>query len=286
MPTNKISLPDYKTAPPIGGTAFSWFKFFFAPVRKEYTFCLFINIVRQAFFRSQPLFLGILVGLAENGTLKSNPKLAVYWMITYITLSMCAYFSILYLLPKAGRVMDRFSKHISLFAFRHYLNLSESWHENRASGEKLQRLLKARDSSFSLLEDTMWHLVQFPAIAISVFVSIYYLKAGWYYIPLFYCMIASYIWFSHHSGHWLKSRYARYYKTQEDVVGSVYEFLSSTSTVRYFNLRNHIQGKAKKFETINYQERTALFKTSGMRWLLLDTLALFLDRQHLFMCHI
>ncbi len=275
MINQRIYLPEYKQDPPINGTAWSWFRFFTRPMQGELLFYFCFNMLRQSFFRSQPLFLGILIGLVESGRLKEDPSLVFYWFAAYISASIIAYFSILYLLPRAGRVMDRLSKHISLYGFKHYLSLSESWHENRASGEKLQRLLKARDSSFTLLEDTLWHLVQFPAIALSVFISITWLDAGWYYIPLFYAMIASYIWLGHATGNWLKKYFADYYKTQEDVVGGVYEFLTSTSTVRFFNLRKHILGKAEDYETINHKSRGYLFNISGWRWLILDATALF-----------
>ncbi len=259
----------------MGGSALSWFMFFLSPLKWEYGWCLFLNLIRQSFFRSQPFFLGVLVGWVESGHIANNPSLAVLWMIGYGIICMLAFASILYLLPKAGNVMDKISKHISLYGFRHYLSLSERWHENRASGEKLQRLLKARDSSFTLLEDIHWHLIQFPAIGLSVFLSIMILDANWYYIPLFYSMIISYIWLSHATGGWLKGRYELFYKTQEDVVGGVYEFLTSTSTVRFFNLKNHVLRNADHFETLNHEKRAALFKTSALRWLILDSLALF-----------
>ncbi len=275
MSDQRIALPDYQTPPPTGGSAWMWFNFFLKPHHKEYGFCLLLNLVRQTFFRSQPFFLGILVGWVESGTLKSNPMLALIWLLIYAILSFLAYCSIVYLLPKAGIVMDKLSKHISLYGFQHYLNLSESWHENRASGEKLQRLLKARETSFTLLENILWHIIQFPAIALSVFLSVIILDAGWYYIILFYAMITSYIWIAHATGTWLKSRFADFYKTQEQVVGGVYEFLTSTSTVRFFNLKRHILDKAGHYETINHESRTRLFKTSAMRWFTLDCTALF-----------
>ncbi len=260
---------------PRDGSAVSWFMFFLRPMRGEYFFCLFLNLIRQTFFRSQPFFLGILVGMIESGAIAKNPNLAFIWFGLYVTFSLLAYLSILYVLPKSIRVMDRVSKFISLYGFRHYLNLSESWHENRASGEKLQRLLKARDTTFSLLEETMWHLIQFPAIGLSVFLSIIILDAGWYYIFLFYGMVSSYIWLTHVTGTWLKDHYSEFYETQENVVGGVYEFLTSTSTVRFFNLKGHILKKAGDYETINHDSRIRLSKTSAKRWFLLDSAALF-----------
>ncbi len=275
MDDHRITLPEYSTAPPTGKSAWAWFRFFLKPNQAEYNFCLLFNLIRQTFFRSQPFFLGILVGWVESGSLAENPMLAVIWMAIYAVTSFLAYCSIIYLLPKAGIVMDKLSKHVSLYGFQHYLNLSESWHENRASGEKLQRLLKARDTSFVLLENILWHLIQFPAIALSVFLSVIILDAGWYYIILFYAMISSYIWIAHSTGSWLKSRFEDFYKTQEQVVGGVYEFLTSTSTVRFFNLKRHILEKAGHYETINHESRTRLFKTSARRWFALDCTALF-----------
>lgn len=273
MPNKQIKLPEYKIDPPVGKGTWGWLFFFLHPVKRDYYSALFVNLIRQTIFRTHPLFLGVLVGLIESGEAKEYPMRLISWISFYAVTLLITILLIFLVYTVLGRAMDKFSKHLSLYGFRHYLSLSESWHENRASGEKLQRLLKSRDSSFSLLEDTAWHLIQFPAVAIAVFVSVYILDANWVYIALFYGMVVSYILVAYKTGEWLRLRYAEFYKTQEDVVGSVYEFLISTSTMRFFNLRKHVMEKAEHFETINHESRRKLFRIAALRWILVDILS-------------
>lgn len=274
MKSTKIALPDYKKPPPYGGSALQWWVFFLTPFKMSIWSCIAINLPRQAFFRIQPLFLGVLVGWLGDGTLKAHPEYAALWIALYAFLSIIVFASLFYVIPASGRIMDMVSKHISLFGFRHYLSLSERWHENRASGEKLQRLLKARDSSNTFIEQVFWDVLQFPAIAVAVIISVLLLGAPFYYIFLFFGMIVSYVWISYATGEWMRERYEDFYRTQENVVGNVYEFLISTATVRFFNLKKRILSKAGDYETINHESRMRMMRTASWRWVIVDSIAL------------
>lgn len=275
MKPTPITLPTYKTPAPYGGSTWRWLMFFISPYRAPYLTALTLNLARQSFFRCQPLLLGLLIGWAGTGAFHADPTLAARALGTYFCLMIMVFATLLYLLPLASKTMDRIAKTATLFSFRHYLSLSERWHENRASGEKLQRLLKARESIFSLLEESLWQLLQCPAILISIGISLYVLDASPIYVPLFLGMMGSYIYLSFISAQWVQRRFADFYKTQETVVGGVYEFLVSTATVRFFNLTRHILGKAEGLETLNHQSRIKIAKTSAIRWCIISTCATF-----------
>jgi ATP-binding cassette subfamily B protein len=269
-----INLPSYKNPAPYGGGVVAWMLFFLQPFRAQYYWALAINVVRQSFFRIHPLLLGLFIGAASDGTFKAHPEYALWGLTGFLAMMLLAFGLLFIVIPMAGQAMDKTSKGAALFGFRHILSLSESWHENRASGEKLQRLLKGRENVYTLLEEFLWRLIQFPAMAISIVGSILFLNASLVYAWMFFAMIIGYVWLSSVTGKWIQTRISDFYKTQEDVVGGVYEFLISTSTVRFFNLGKHILNKAAALETLNHRSRRRLFITSAARWTVMDGIAL------------
>jgi ABC-type multidrug transport system fused ATPase/permease subunit len=140
---SRADLPTYGP-PPYDGSPFAWARFFLKPHTGKLSLYFGLNLVRNCFFQAQPFFLGVLVGLVQSGQAQTDPQSILHWLLFYGTLSILVFAMLVFVIP-TGRLIDLISKQISLYGFRHYLSLSESWHENRASGEKLQRLLSARD---------------------------------------------------------------------------------------------------------------------------------------------
>lgn len=266
----KITLPNYKKPAPYGGNAWDWALFFVSPFRWQLGFYFVVNVARQSFFQSQPLLFGILVGLFESGRAQSDPSSLIWWFAIYIALSLLVYSLIIILIP-SGLIMDLISKHISLFGFRHYISLSEGWHENRASGEKLQKLITARQSAFTFTINAFWRLCPVPAMVVAIVATMITLDVSIIYMFLFVGMTFTYVACCFITGQWMIKRYAHYYATQENVVGRVYEFLLSTATMRYFNLKNHAVAKAEELEVANHKARGDNLRTSFKRWLTLDT---------------
>jgi len=234
----------------------------------------FIFILRKVYFQSPPFFLGLLVAMAESGRLAENPMDAVIFISIYIGLGVLASLSIL-LVIYLDNVFDIISKSMSLYGLQHYMSLSESWHENRSSGEKLQRILSARQFSYEFLELFFWQLLNIPAIVIMILATILALNAPPYLIILYFLYLLTYIFGSYITGNWLKPRYEDYNASLEKTIGKSYEFLNSTATVRLFNLRRHIMDKAGRYERKNFLSRQRLHQTDNRRWVIVNLIALF-----------
>jgi ATP-binding cassette, subfamily B, bacterial len=272
LPT-RIELPEYGHEPPFEGTALDWWRFFTRPHWRKLALYFSINLLRASFFRAEPAFFGLLIALFESGRAYKSPELLLYWLAAFVLASLII-FSLLIVAVPMGRLMDLISKQISLYGFRHYLDLSEGWHESNASGEKLQRLLSARRTSFDLIETFFWHIIQIPAIAIAVTFSMAVMSAPFYYSILFCLMVGTYMLASQKTGHWMSERYRDYNETLEKVIGGVYEFIVSTATVRFFNLKGHIIESGQRLEVANHESRARIYQAVFKRWFLLDTVAL------------
>lgn len=272
--TKSIQLPDYKTDPPYGGSMAQWCWFFMEPHKWHTLMHWLISLMRRSYYRGLPLFFGLLVSFVEMESAQREEWL-IPSAITTFALATIFTSAMLSTIIWGGGLWDRISKEVSLFGFRHYLGLSEGWHENQASGEKLQRLMKARESTFMILNEFYWEFIQLPAIFLAVSVSIYVMDAPWYYLFLFTGMIGSYIFFSFITGSWLFRRHKAFYESLETVIGSVYEFVISTATVRFFNLKPSALEKGMQLEALNHKDKVNVFKTTFKRWFLVDNQALF-----------
>ena len=270
--SEQFELPTYKTPPPYGGTTLDWCKFFLRPHRWPLTLWFIQSMLRQGGFRTHPFFLGVVIGMVESGRAADDPAALAGWIGIYLGLLALLFLAIVFYIPVGTRI-DRISKEVALYGFQHYLRLPESWHEENASGEKLQRLTGARQYVFEILEHSYWHIVTIPAVAIVITASLTILGAPPYYLALYLGYITTYMACAFVTGGWLHKRFETYNETLEKVVGGVYEFIVSTATVRFFNLKDHVLQKGRQLEVVNHNARRAIFKTVCKRWLVMDFLA-------------
>lgn len=264
-----LQSPTYKKDPPYGASASKWIIFFIVPYRWRLLFYFFINVIRQSLFLAQPLFFSHLVALIDSGTFKNDPDQFVILLVFYAIIAFLVFISIGVVMP-SGRLIDLVSKDLSLFGFKHYTKLSEHWHENRASGEKLQRLITARTSIFRFIIDGYWRLAPIPAIFIALTGSVIALDVPLKYIFMVLGMAVTYIFISSYTGRWMNRKFAQFNASQENVIGGVYEFIVSTSTMRFFNLRDHALKKARALEWHNHKDRNSIFVTVFLRWFLIN----------------
>ena len=269
-----IELPDYKIPPPYGGDVLKWLMFFVSPFRGQLAFWYFLSMIRKGMFLTHPLFLSIIFGVIEGGHVAEKTDELFFWLGLYACVQGIAYYGIIIYHP-AGTLIDKITKHFSIFGFQHYLKMPESWHADRASGEKLQRLLSARKGVEKLLDLGFWRFTEIPGLILTIMVSILLLGAPWHYLIFYVLFMVSFGWVGVISGGWLSAGFKRENETLEKVVGGVYEFVLSTSTVKLFQLKDHV---LKKAGTLEYQDHLSLINVLQIvvrRWVSLNTVGLF-----------
>lgn len=269
----KIELPDYKTPPPYGGSVLAWWGFFLRPHTWWLVLWYGVSITRRVIFGSHAFFLGVAIGMIESGAAKENTDALVSWFILYGVIHAAAYLAIAVIVP-AGSLMDIIAKQVALFGFEHYLKLPESWHEEKASGEKLTRLTTARKSVNELMHTFFWNVTELPGLIVVIVLSMMALGAPYYYVLLYMGFVTSFLVIGFWTGHWLNKRFADENSTLEKVIGGVYEFIVSTSTVRFFNLKQHVLKRGAELEWDNHLSKKKIFITVIKRWILLDFIGL------------
>jgi ATP-binding cassette subfamily B protein len=273
LPAQTIEIPAYKVEPPYGGTVWKWILFFISPFKLRLLFWYFMAALRRGMFSTHPLFIAIIIGVVEQGKASEDPSVLLFWLGLYAFVQIVAYYGIIIYVP-AGKLIDLVTKHLSIFGFRHYLRLPESWHADRASGEKLQRLLSARKGMERLMDLGFWRVSEIPGLVIVLIVTMITLEAPWYYLLMYLGFMTSFgcvgIW----TGKWLSAGFERENETLEKVVGGVYEFVLSTSTVKSFNLKKHAMTKAGALEYDNHASLVNILWIVIRRWSSLNTVGL------------
>lgn len=270
----KIELPDYKREPPCGGSVWQWLLFFVSPYRFRLSFWYSLAAVRRGMFSTHPLFIAIIIGVLEQGGVADDPSQLFFWLGLYALVQLIAYYGIIIYVP-AGKMIDLVSKHMSIFGFRHYLKLPESWHADRASGEKLQRLLSARKGVERLLDLGFWRVSEIPGLFIVLVATMFALGAPWYYLFLYIAFMVSFGCVGVLTGKWLSAGFVRENETLEKVVGGVYEFVLSTSTVRSFGLKGHAMAKAGVLEYDDHLSLVNVLWIVIKRWVSLNSVGFF-----------
>ncbi|MCK6418612.1 MAG: ABC transporter ATP-binding protein/permease [Alphaproteobacteria bacterium] len=272
----QLDLTEPLQAPPGQGRPWDWLLFFMRPYAIPLVLASLCSLAVQAAFRMDAFFFSMIIQTLETKQAASEPGRLWLWVGLFIGINALAIFALYFFVALRGsRIMDIISKRFALYGFNHLLALPESWHENHASGEKLQKLLSGRTGCFELLQSVFWHITPLLATGVTIVFSVLALQGPAYYLLLFLALVVTYLAFALATAKAMKKHYAAYYESLEQVVGGVYEFVVSTATMRLFNLRTHALAMGRDLETQNHAVRTALFKANFRRWFGLDALALF-----------
>lgn len=276
MSNNNIGFPDFRVAPAAKTKSpAAWLWFFIRPYRYSLALCFAGVLLVQALFRLDAFFFAMIIHAFESGQAAAQPWRVWLWVGLFMGVNALAIIVLYFGVAQRGsKIMDIISKIATLHGFSHYLDLSESWHEDRASGEKLQSLLAGRSGIFELLQSAFWSMVPLLATLTAIVFSILALDVPLYFIGLFLGLVCTYLFLAAVTSMGVKPYLEEYYKSLENVVGGVYEFVTSTATLRLFNLRAHALRMGQQLEAHNHESRVKMFRATFRRWFALDTAAL------------
>tara|TARA_R110002124_G_scaffold287365_1_gene474266 strand:- start:198532 stop:200373 length:1842 start_codon:yes stop_codon:yes gene_type:complete len=268
---NRLSIPDPKAAPQTN-KVLAWVWFFSKPYKWELGAYGIMHLMRQILFMSSTLFITKIAEIYESGRVHDHPSLPYYILGVYFALAMLCY-ALWPLILRRTSINDKTSREFSMYAIRHYMGMSLSWHELSGSGGKMQRITTARAGLFELFQSFFWDGSEFLAIFISVLISVYFMDMPVYFIIPIYGYIISYLWVSYVTGNWLLKPTNAYFKSLETLNSKVYEFVNSIAMVKVFNLQNYLMraGSEKEIDSHHNQMRAACFR--GVRWALTDIIA-------------
>ena len=266
-----LNVPESNEAPD-SKSVFSWVWFFAKPHKIELFLYLAMHLFRQVFFMSTTVFITKIAEIYETGQVADTPNLPFYILGIYLGIAFFCY-SLWFFILRRIAICDKISREMSMYAIRHYMGMSLSWHELSGSGGKMQRVTNARTGFFELFQSFFWDGTEFLGIFVSVLISVYLMDMPSYFVILIYGYVVSYLWLSYVTGNWLLKPTNKYFKSLEILNSKVYEFVNSIATVKVFNLQNHLMRAGAEKEITSHQAHMDAFKIRGLRWALTDIVA-------------
>ncbi len=268
---SKLIVPDAKHAP-YGNGVLAWMWFFIRPYFPTFLFHSIHVTLRTCFFMSLPLFMAIIIEMFETGVAFEDNS-TVWFTFSIFSAAMVIISTGIILAAGQHNFIDMLSRTVSLFSLNHILGLSIDWHELSGSGNKLQRVLKARESVKRLMDSYFWTILQYISMFLTLIASILTLKAPSIFLGLFFLYIATYMFVTFLTGIWLRKGHTEHNTTMETVVGKVYEFLNSVATVKAFTMTKHLSELATDEEYKSHAAWRSLMYKNFLRWAILNILA-------------
>jgi ATP-binding cassette subfamily B protein len=268
---NRLSIPSPEDAPRTD-KVLAWILFFVQPHKWELSAYGIMQILRQILFMSSTLFITKIAEIYESGRVLDQPYLPYYILGSFLVLALLCY-ALWPLILRRISINDKTSREFSMYAIRHYMGMSLSWHELSGSGGKMQRITTARSGLFELFQSFFWDGTEFLAIFVSVIIAVYFMDMPIYFIIPIYGYIISYLWVSYITGNWLLKPTNAYFKSLETLNSKVYEFVNSIAMVKVFNLQGYLMKAGSDKEVDSHRAHMRAYNLRGLRWALTDTVA-------------
>lgn len=252
-----------------------WLAYFLRPHWKLFTLLTFNRCGRMVFFMGvQPLLIAKMIGAFEDGSAFADPS--ILW--TYLTLfavGSSLIFLLLILCAEEAKLADRIGRGARLLGLSHLNRLSANWHEQAASGGKLQKIMSGSIAIQEIVRTWFIYVLGFIAGFIGTSVALIGMGVPGIYVGLTAAMMASYLGFAWWTSIYLARGYDMRNTLLENLSGKVYEFVNATLTVKIFNLGDHILKHAKAGEQEGYEQAGKVYSFDYMRWIGLNFIGLF-----------
>lgn len=259
-----------KINPPIHSKSFfRWAYYFLHPYRWQLLGMYCFQITRATFFVMTAFFLSLFIAYFEQG--QSTQSYEALWSFfkIYAVILMLACLSI-YVGVIFTHYKDRVMRFFSIAALRHLANLPVSWHEVNVSGNQMQRILRGREGFDIMMRHVYFVGAPFIASFIGTAIAVQASDAPFYFIPFYVLFLLTYVGITIFIIRYLSRRIGRYHEHVEHTVGKVYEFMNAMPTVKMFNLRRYISGKATEYEFENHKRFMSYAVLNYTRWCVLN----------------
>jgi ATP-binding cassette, subfamily B, bacterial len=255
---------------PHGRGFLAWMRFAIAPYRRTFWLVTLIMAARHTVAAGIPLFFSYFIGLVAAGDLGFGEAMAQ--AAPYLVLFALFLAGVAVLYPQLVMV-DLAMRGLGMYALDRMIAMDTTWHEDKASGAKGQKINKGRESFKILLDSFFWSILAQVGLFVSLGAAIAVLDVP----PLFYALYLlfglSYFALAVFTLPALRRRYDRFYAAVEELFGHVYDFLSSVTTIKIFTLERPILRRARSVELAGHRTARRLFRFQGLRWVLLNLIA-------------
>ncbi|MGQ9426434.1 ABC transporter ATP-binding protein [Gilvimarinus sp. F26214L] len=255
---------------PRGRGFLSWMGFAIGPYRRTFWLVTLVMAMRHTMAAAIPLFFSYFIGLVAAGGLDFGD--AMVRATPYLVVFALFLASVAVLYPQLIMV-DLATRSLGMYALDRMIAMDTTWHEDKASGAKGQKINKGRESFKILLDSFFWAILAQVGLFVSLGAAIAVLDVPPLFYALYllfglsYCVIAVFTLPA------LRRRFDRFYAAFEELFANVYDFLSSVTTIKIFTLERPILRRARTVELAGHQTAQRLYSFQGLRWILLNLLA-------------
>ncbi len=269
---NKINIPLEENLPTKENGLLKWFWFFTYPTRVHFFLIFISRFIRFFLVGLVPLFIGQMINVFESGQVFKDTW--AFWQI-FIILSVIQV-GVLFddmTIPYHRTLQAKICASFSLFCLNYMSKLPLSWHNQNGSGTKIQRIETAKKNLSNLVHFFALDICKDLGNIIGLLVSIYFMNAPLIFILLLvlYCIIYILV------GWYFVSKSVVFVdsanKELEILSSKIYEFISSISILKLFNLKSYLQAKANESEDKILEANYNRGKVGFKKWFSLGLIA-------------
>lgn len=271
---SKIDVPDLADAPVKSSSLLVWIWYFLKPCRNLFIFLTLNRGLRRIFFAASPLALGKLLEYFETGQAFRDPS-CVWNLATAYSIAASVVFVLLMLCTEEAGLADRTSRVVRLLGLQQLNRLSVRWLEQSDSGGKLQKITNGATCIRNLIRLFFQAILAFIASFSGAVLTVLGMNLPRFYILCFVGMMLSFTSFAAMTSSVLDRGYDTQNQLLEKLMGKVYAFVNAATTVKIFNLGEHVLASARQGEEEGLTQVRKIYFLDYGRWVILNFIGYF-----------
>ena len=253
---------------PKSNSFFVWFWFFIEP--KWLFFAITLKrIVIIFIWALAPLVIQKIIDIAVNFPVSEASQKIEKLLLVYLGLIVFSY-----VLQLGQVVMQNYfnmiKRQFSLFAFKYIVSLPTAWHELEGTGNKLQRIVTARNAFFDIALVYFYQGLDFVGTLLMALVAIIITDTPLIFMLYLVVYIVGYVSLALFFGKNENKHSYEIAKHFEQTLGKTYEFASSIVTVKSLSLLPFISKNAWKKEMQSQKVSHKLAVSIRIKWFVIN----------------
>lgn len=214
----------------------------------ESFFWLFIRLIEESFMLVNIFLLGIIVNFFVN--YEKDGNLTIFYVLLGIILSISILGTLMRMFSKhkLGIISWAVRKNVRLKAFAKILEMDLLWHDKENTGNKLQRINEGARAATDLIK--FMYKSGIAIIVNIIGVCSVFLVISWKYFILAFVYMVVYLIVESKVNKKLAEQSKKVKKSQEVLIGKMYEFSSNITTAKSLGLDHSLKSKTEESENI------------------------------------
>lgn len=270
--SDPIVVPSRDNAPLHSSSVLRWMWFFTSPYKWTVLIFTAYRLFRCTVFGLIPIVIGFVIDGFESGAVQADPTHYMWVLFGFMGLYWAVLTPNIIFTPEV-RAYEKASRALTLYSISHLNSLPLEWHERNESGKKLQRVMTGRRGYQELTRHLRWDISMLIGQVIAIVISFFLVDMPDYYLALYTAFAVTYGMASWHFAKPYFNLYDKFNQTFENLLGGVYEFVSSIRTVKSFHLENYVDSRGGVLEGQGQYAIIRAFFQNLLRWSIVNGIA-------------